>query len=115
MKQLIGVLKDLGTEVEDALERFNENEDSYLTYVRKFPDNENIVRLREAIRKEDYELAKREVHTLKGIADNLGFLPIVDATMEMLLAFRKGDNARAVSFMPELEQVFETYRAAIES
>ncbi len=48
-QELLDKLEDMDAEVEDTLERLMGDEEMYLEYVRKFPENENIIKLREAV------------------------------------------------------------------
>lgn len=106
MQKLFEELEDVGCEVEDTLERLQNDEELYLEFLLDFPANQNIIKLKKALAADDYQTAQEEVHTLKGIAANLGLLPLMDLTMDMLMEFREGNNDTAASFMPEIEESF---------
>lgn len=113
-QQLLDTLEDMGAEVEETLERLMGDEKMYVEYLQKFPANENIINLRKAVDAGDCENALREVHTLKGVALNLGLLPLMDVCMDMLLDFRAGNNEDALGQMDEVEECFREWADAIE-
>ena len=106
-EELLEELEDLGAEVEDTLDRLMGDGEMYLEYLMQFPDNENIKKLRNAVDQRDADTAMKEVHTLKGVGLNLGFLPFVDAAMSMLLDFREGKEEEAFAQMDEVQEAFD--------
>ena len=112
-EELLDRLEDMGAEVEDTLDRLMGDEELYMEYLEKFPDNENILKLRQAIDAGDCDTAMKEVHTLKGVALNLGLLPLVDVCMDMLLDFRDGKNEEAMAQIGNVEDCFKKWCDAI--
>lgn len=110
---LLDKLEDMGAEVEDTLDRLMGDEEMYLEYLKKFPDNQNIIALKKAVVAGDSDTAMREVHTLKGVALNLGILPLVDVCMDMLLDFRADKTEEAMAQMDEVEACFKEWADAI--
>lgn len=115
MEELFDKLEDMGAEVEDTLDRLMGDEEMYLEYLNKLPDNENIIKLREAVDKRDAEEAMRQVHTLKGVALNLGLLPLVDVCMDMLMDFREDKPEEGFAQIDEVESSFAEWVEAIKS
>ncbi len=113
--RLFDKLEDMGAEVDDTLDRLMGDEDMYVEYLRKLPDNQNIINLRKAVDAGDCDNAMREVHTLKGVALNLGLLPLVDVCMDMLLDFRAGKNEEALAQIDTVEECFKEWSEAIKS
>ena len=111
--ELLDKLEDMGAEVDDVLDRLMGDEELYMEYLKKLPDNENIVKLKEAVANKDAEQASMEVHTLKGVALNLGILPLVDVCMDMLLDFRGGEPESAMARMGEVEDCFNEWASVI--
>lgn len=107
-------LEDHGAEVEDTLDRLMGDEEMYKEFLQKFTQNENIIALRKAVDAGDCETAMKEVHTLKGVALNLGLLPLVDVCMDMLLDFRAGKNEAAMEQIDDVEDAFREWTAVIE-
>ena len=110
---LLDKLEDMGAEVDDTLDRLMGDEEMYLEYLKKFPDNENIHTLRKAVDAGDSDTAMKEVHTLKGVALNLGLLPFVDVCMDMLLDFRAGKTDEAMAQIDTVEAGFKEWADAI--
>ena len=75
------------------------NESLVLRFVKKYPANPSMDELRAAIGQQDWETAFRAVHTLKGIAQNLGFSDLAAA------AHRLTEGLRDASGMPQKELV----------
>ena len=98
---LIEQLNALGAETQEAIERsFMSDEETYLECVFDFLDDPSMQKLSEAVALRDADMAARAVHTLKGLADSFGFMPLLDEASDMLRAFRK-DNAEAAFGMIE--------------
>lgn len=112
--ELFEKLEDMGAEVEDTLDRLMGDEELYLEYLTKLPENENIINLRKAVEQKDAEQAMKEVHTLKGVALNLGLLPLVDVCMDMLLDFRADKAEEAFMQLTDVEDCFAEWVTAIQ-
>ena len=113
-KQLLEKLEDMGAEVEDTLERLMGDEELYLEFLQKFPENENIIELRKAVDANDSEKATKEVHSLKGVALNLGMLPLVDVCMDMLMDLREGKTEKGMQQIDAVETCFKEWADAIK-
>ena len=61
----------IGGDYNDILHRFM-NENMVRKFVLKFPQDNNMALFEESWAKKDYETAFRAMHTLKGVAVNLG-------------------------------------------
>lgn len=105
-RNLLEALDDMECDVDKTLKRFDGDEEFYLGLLEKFPDNQNIIKLRQAVDAGDCDTAQKEVHSLKGVALNLGLLPLVDVSMDMLLDFRAGKKELALSRMDAVEKRF---------
>ena len=107
--ELFDKMEDMGAEVEDTLDRLMGDEELYVEYLEKFPENQNIISLKKAVDEKDCDTAMKEVHSLKGVALNLGLLPLVDVCMDMLMDFRGGRNEEGLEQMPEVQRVFDEW------
>lgn len=67
-------LIDIGIETEEAIERLGGNESLYHSLCDKFAQDKNFHFLQEALSVKDYKSAEFYIHTLKGVAANLGFV-----------------------------------------
>ncbi|SHJ92238.1 Hpt domain-containing protein [Hespellia stercorisuis] len=104
MNEIMIQLDKLGAESADALARFMDDEEMYTKYIREFPDEPTMTRLTAAVENADYEEAEKAVHALKGIVNNLGFLPLADAAIDMLEELRD-DN---------IEDALDAYKDVVE-
>lgn len=111
---LLDIIEDMGAEVEDTLERLMDDEELYLEYLEQLPENENILELRDAVDAGDCSKAEKEVHTLKGIALNLGLLPLADVCMDMLMDLREGRKEEGLGLINEVEEEFNRWANAIK-
>ena len=109
MNAVFEAMEDMGAEAEETLERLCGDETMYLHYLKDFHKNENLPNLRGAIAAQDNAKALREAHTLKGVALNLGLLPIADPCIEMVRLFRADKQEEAVALLPEIEEQFKLW------
>lgn len=111
---LLDKLEDMGAEVDDTLDRLMGDVDLYAEYLYQFPENENIVKLNAAVKAKDCTTAEHEVHTLKGVALNLGFLPLTDACYDMLDKLRSDKPEDGLELIDEVNEAFNEWKEAIE-
>lgn len=74
MKDKSFQLMNIGVDVEGVVRRLGGSEDLYLRICSKFIADTNHQLFQQAIDREDYTAAEIYIHTLKGVAANLGFL-----------------------------------------
>ncbi len=73
MEPMTKKMKQHGIDTEGVIARLGGKEKLYLTICKKFLDDPSFSSIQEAISKGDYTKAKLHIHTLKGVAANLGF------------------------------------------
>lgn len=73
METIINKLKELGIDTEGALKRLGGNETLYISVCSKFLQDQNYSLFMQVIDTMGYEKAEIHLHTLKGVAANLGF------------------------------------------
>jgi len=76
MEYISNSLIQNGVDVNGVLSRLGGNEVLYLTICKKFINDKNFHSLKEALSTNNLRSAEIHVHTLKGVAANLGFLRI---------------------------------------
>jgi len=81
-------------------------------FVRRFLQDTSFVAILPALEAGDHDGAYRAVHSLKGVAMNLSFLPLQSACEEMCAAMRAGDYAVA---QDRYAQVAECYRRTVQA
>lgn len=112
-RAIIQRLQKMKAEAEDSIDRFDGDEEFYFDFLEQFLDNENILELRKAVDAGDSKKAEAEVHTLKGLALNLGLLPLADVCMDMLLDLRAGQIDAAMAQIDAVEKEFKKWADVI--
>jgi len=85
-----------GYDFSGALARFVGNEDLYLMFLKKYPDDANWVKIKPALDARDVKEAFSAAHAFKGIAGNLGLTDVFEDSkefLEVLRPFSKEDGA----------------------
>ena len=76
--------------------------------IKKFPSDENFQKYLEQIRVQDYKNAEQSVHTLKGVASNLGLTLISDLTQLIVDEIRgERDYKKIEEWTHELEPIYQ--------
>ena len=111
-----------GLDPESGLRAANGNMDLYLRLLRKFIDNGEAVALRHALAADDLATARRNAHTLKGLAATLGAFSLRDtaAAVEAALeaALRQPASGAAAELAPQaanLEVDFQVLCASLRA
>ena len=86
-------------------------EERILRFVRKFPADGSFSALKDALARSSQEEAFRAAHTLKGVAQNLGFTALYEKASAVTEVLR-GGSLEVTALMPELERV---YNLTVES
>lgn len=74
MEQLTKKMKEHRIDTDGVIARLGGKEKLYLTICKKFLNDISYPSVWEAVNKEDYKEAGKHIHTLKGVAVNLGFI-----------------------------------------
>lgn len=78
-----------GVDVDDAIARFAGNTDLFVKFICRFPENLDFTAMRSAVDEGDEESFHRYMHTLKGVAGNLGVMKVYNATEQLLVELRE--------------------------
>lgn len=91
--------ESIGSDYNTALLRMGSSEKMLDKFVRKFPNDKTAEQLFSSLQNEDYELAFRMAHTLKGLSANLGLDRLHKASSELTEALRNkvADNANELA------------------
>lgn len=89
------------------------NDSLVLRFVKKYPANPSFDELRDAIAKSDWETAFRAVHTLKGVAQNLGFDRLYAVSVPLTEAMRGPKPLTDPALFTAVETVHNETVAAI--
>jgi chemotaxis protein histidine kinase CheA len=78
------------TDVQGALRRFSGNEDLYVSCLGMFLSDPTMEELNTAIDQQSWDEAFTAAHALKGLAGNMGFVPLMHATGQLVVLIRGG-------------------------
>lgn len=95
----------MNCDYEAAVEQF-QAENLIEKYMLKFPSEKTIDTLREAIKNEDVEASFAAAHTLKGLAANLAFKCLYDATYELTEQLRPKNVTADTELVSKVEQCY---------
>ena len=83
-------------------------------FVLKFPGDPSFSQLQSTLEEKNVEEAFRAAHTLKGVAQNLGFTPLYEATATLTEVLRAGNLPEDDNMMNAVAKEYERTVAAIE-
>lgn len=116
MQSYLDILRDNDVDVDTAVDRLMGNDDLYLNFVKRLPDQLNLGALREALAREDAEAFHFYLHDLKGFASNLGITEIADAAQAGLIEFRATqfrNITKLEGLLDEIEASGEKFSSAL--
>lgn len=88
MEEKLIKLENWGCDIQGALNRFLNDKDLYFECLNMFVDDENFESLKIHINNEDQRVPFSYVHTLKGVAGNLGITPLFESLSDLCEALR---------------------------
>ncbi|SFA69487.1 HPt (histidine-containing phosphotransfer) domain-containing protein [Acetitomaculum ruminis DSM 5522] len=101
----------IGADIEGTMDRFLNNEELYVKFLKKFLDDENFSILEKSLKEANYDDAFSSSHTLKGVSANLGLNGLTDAVSPLVEKLRAKDFNDLDSMF---EKVSEKYHAFID-
>lgn len=75
--------------------RFMGNENLLKKFVKNFPDDPTYGRLCEAMEAKDWPQVEMSAHTLKGVAANLSFSKLFQASADLVSVIREQETEKA--------------------
>ncbi len=107
----------MGADYDDVLTRLK-SEVLVRKFALKFLDDDSYMNLKNAMDSKNADEAFRGAHTLKGVAQNLGFGPLYEAAAKLTEVLRptesgSGDMVKAAEMMPAVEEEYARTIAAI--
>lgn len=116
MQDCLDVLRRNDVDVDSAVDRLMGNDDLYLDFVKRLPEQLNLAAIREALSRQDAETFHFYLHNLKGFAINLGINEIADAAQAGLTEFRATqfrNTAKLEGLLEEIEASAEKFSSAL--
>ena len=100
-------LEEKGNRIPELLKRFAGNEAICVRLVKKFPADENYQKYLSQIKVHDFKNAEQSVHTLKGVASNLGLTMVSDITQLIVDELRgEQDVAKLEKWTEEIQEQY---------
>ncbi len=78
------------TDIDGAMRRFSGDEKLYMSCLNGFLDDPTMEELNVAIENGAWDEAFTAAHALKGLAGNMGFVPLFHAIAELVVLIRAG-------------------------
>ena len=111
---MLDELKDLGVNIEDALQRFMNNSALYEKMLGKLVSNVKDIEVLPSLEAGDYSAACDAAHTLKGVMGNLSITPLYKNYTQIVNLLRDNDPDEAKKLLLETLPVQEEIIACIE-
>ena len=109
-KILFEKLNGAGVDIEGAITRFMGNQDFFLKFFYRFPEEWHPQIMLEALERNDEKSFHEQLHSLKGVSGNLGLQKIYNITEEILVEIRK-NKLQNIDFIRSL---FQKLRDAVQ-
>lgn len=101
------ILITMGVNIPETMERFMNNEELYLKFLKKLEQDDNFVQLQTSIQVADYDGAVQYSHTLKGVTGNLGLNPLYQLLGQMVNLLRAGETAGLPALCEQIKSEYE--------
>lgn len=101
------------TDVQGAVRRFNGNEQLYVSCLEMFLEDPTMVQLNEAIKSKSWDEAFTAAHALKGLAGNMGFVPLMHSTGQLLIVIRGGRTREVGEYIAQVNSNYRDITDAI--
>lgn len=92
-------LRNWGCNVDEALERFVNDEELYCTCFNMFLADETFDKLKQSVKDGDCKASFEACHTLKGVGGNLSAGPLYTAICELTERLRAGNMENAEKYV----------------
>lgn len=99
---MIEELRSWGCDIDDAMTRFLDDEDFYITCLYTMVQDTAYEKLGEALKNGDSKEAFEQAHTLKGVLSNMGLTPIYEIVVRLVEPLRAGNSENLMPIYEEL-------------
>ena len=104
--QLLSGLANCEADVNGALRRFADNEELYVSCLGEFLADQTMSELETAIHNQAWDEAFTAAHALKGLAGNMGFVPLFHASAELVILIRAGRTGEVDASFAEVKRCY---------
>lgn len=116
MQSCLNILRDNDVDVDNAVDRLMGNNNLYLEFIKRLPEELNLATIRGALAQQDADSFHFHLHNLKGFAINLGITEIADAAQAGLTEFRASqfrNITKLEGLLDEIEASGEKFASAL--
>ena len=104
-----------GIDVNEGVHRFNDKQELYERFLRRFPENQHYFdEIEEGIMEKNVEKAFQAAHALKGVAGNLSMNQLHADLVPLVEELRDGKIGNAPEFLPKVRESYEKAIEAVE-
>lgn len=114
-EKLLHDLLNNETDVDGALKRICGNEQLYISLLKDFTEDTTMFDLDAAIKTKSWDDAFTAAHALKGLAGNMGFIPLFHTTGELVLIIRAGRIGEIEPGLDEVKRCYDDITTAIKA
>jgi HPt (histidine-containing phosphotransfer) domain-containing protein len=86
--EILKNLQNNNIDTQSALERFLDNKEMYIKFIKQFSFDPSFNQIEEYITDKNWEQAFELAHSLKGVTGNLGMTALFDAFSKISVAYR---------------------------
>ncbi len=112
-KAVLDALVSLGVDVTGTLERLGGSEAIYKKFLKKFIDDATFPALKSAMESADNELKAKSAHSVKGVAANLGLVPLQKAALETETCLKENRPEDAQRAFENAEKIYNEITAIL--
>lgn len=94
------------TDIDGVMRRFSGDEALYMTCLNGFLDDPTMDELNAAIENGAWDEAFTAAHALKGLAGNMGFVPLFHASAELVILIRAGRTGEVDASFAEVKRCY---------
>lgn len=108
VSDLFAALNDIGVEIDKTLSRFGDDSSGiYAKFLKRFPDEDRITPIKDAVSENDLEKLSQTAHKLKGVSANLGMTALSEAAHVLELKAKNGSAEGADEDIKRIEELNE--------
>ena len=107
-------LSKWGADIPGTMARLLGDKELYESCLQMFVDDKNFSALGISLKEKNYQQVFDEVHTLKGVAGNLGLLPLYTVLCTMTEALRAKDYSALDQQFRDVEDKYEEFKKLVQ-
>lgn len=108
-------LINAGIDLDDALERFDYQNDLYEKYLLRFQEDKHMSAVKQGMENLDYDFVLREAHAMKGLTGTLGMQNLYEACSAVVSAVRENHTEELPGLVDDMEtqyiRIMSIYKA----